>query len=109
MAEIESSIFIRIIRQKDHYWFTIEWSDGKVSDYHLSSLQRHCPCARCRDERYDRAQSSAEERPPLDDNVTATRIVSVGNYALQIFFTKGCSKGIYPFRLLRQVHHKYEI
>jgi len=99
---IRRAIFIRTIRQKDHYWFTIEWSDDRISHYRLSELQRHCPCARCRDEKTGKPLIDPSK---IVDDVGASRIVSVGNYALQIFFTKGCSKGIYPFWLLRQMKH----
>jgi DUF971 family protein len=98
---ISRAIFIRTIRQKDHHWFTIEWSDGKISDHRLSELQRQCPCARCHDEKTGKQLMDPSK---IDDDVKASRIVSVGNYALQIFFTKGCSKGIYPFWLLRQMN-----
>lgn len=100
MDPIDRAIFIRTLRQRDRHWFTIEWSDGKIFDYRLSDLQRRCPCARCRE---------SIDSSTIDDHVTASRIVSVGNYALQIFFTKGCSKGIYPFWMLRQMSDRYEI
>jgi DUF971 family protein len=99
MKGAENPIFIRAIRQKDRHWFTIEWSDGKISDYRLSDLQRQCVCARCRDEKTGKQLIDPSE---IDDDVEAVRIVSIGSYALQIFFTRGCSKGIYPFWLLRQ-------
>ncbi len=89
-----NSFFIRCIRQKDRHQFTIEWTDGKIIDYRLSDIQRHCVCARC---------NEAKKMTEIDNDVEATRIVSVGNYALQIYFTKGCSKGIYPFWLLRKI------
>ncbi|MBI2811421.1 MAG: DUF971 domain-containing protein [Candidatus Melainabacteria bacterium] len=69
----------------------MEWTDGKIIDYRLSDVQRHCNCARC------------EKEKTVDEDVKALRIASVGTYALQIFFTKGCSKGIYPFSLLRKI------
>lgn len=85
-------ILIHAIYQKDEYRFTIEWSDGKISDYRLSDLQRHCTCVRC----------GARERGS-DERVQAVRIVSVGRYALRVEFTSGCSKGIYSFELLRRL------
>ncbi len=97
-TKLESEFFIREIHQKDFHGFTIEWSDGKMSNYRLSDLQRRCPCARCRGEK------SGKES--IDDDVEAIRIGRVGSYALQIFFTKGCSKGIYPFSMLRQICHE---
>ena len=77
------------IYQKDRYQFTIEWADGKISDYRLSQVQRLCNCAKCR-----------EASKCVDEDVEARQIISVGRYALRIDFTNGCSKGIYPFSLL---------
>lgn len=96
-------ILIKAIAQKDHHQFTIEWTDGKICNYRLCDIQRHCICARCRDEKTGKMKIHPAE---IDDDVEATRIVSVGSYALQIYFTKGCSKGIYPFWLLRQIGSK---
>ena len=90
------SVFIRRIVQKDQYTFTIEWTDGKLSEYRLSDLQRHCPCAKCRDKKTGRSSVDFEE-------VEAVSIESVGRYALRINFTQGCSKGIYSFSLLREL------
>ncbi|MBY0528932.1 MAG: DUF971 domain-containing protein [Rhabdochlamydiaceae bacterium] len=86
--------FIRRIFQKDQIRFTIEWTDGKLSDYRLSDLQRACPCAACGEKKTEDLR--------LDPEVEAIRIVNVGMYALRIEFTSGCSQGIYPFDFLRK-------
>jgi ATP-binding protein involved in chromosome partitioning len=91
-------IFVRNIFQKDRYRFTIEWTDGKISDYRLSDLQRQCPCAQCRDEMTGR---SLVDPALIDEEIQAVQIESIGRYALRIDFTRGCSKGIYTFSLLR--------
>jgi DUF971 family protein len=88
-----NTFFIRSLKQKDRYRFTIEWTDGKLQDFHLSDLQKQCTCMRCR---------NTETKEILAD-VEARQIISVGNYALQIEFAHGCSKGIYPFWLLRRI------
>jgi ATP-binding protein involved in chromosome partitioning len=92
-------MFIRKIYQKDRYTFTIEWTDGKISSYRLSDLQRQCTCAQCRDEITGR---SLIDPQCIDETVQAIQIVNVGRYALRIDFTKGCSKGIYSFSMLRE-------
>lgn len=92
-------IYIRTLRQKDSHRFTIEWTDGKISDYRLCDLQRVCPCARCRDEKTGQMLIDPMSVP---EDVEALRVVSVGRYALQIYFSTGCSKGIYSFQFLRE-------
>lgn len=91
---------IKRLQQKDNYTFTIEWNDGQVNDYRLSTLQQHCPCANCIDEATGKRRIDAKI---LSENVRAQRIVSVGRYALRIYFTSGCSKGIFDFNLLRRI------
>jgi ATP-binding protein involved in chromosome partitioning len=81
---------IKKIAPKDAHAFWIEWNDGKRSEYRLSELQKHCPCAQC-----------AETKPAVDPEVKATGIVSVGRYALRVEFTSGCASGIYSYDLLR--------
>ncbi|HEY2811501.1 MAG TPA: DUF971 domain-containing protein [Rhabdochlamydiaceae bacterium] len=97
---MSEGIFIRKIFQRDQYRFTIEWTDGRISHYKLSDVQRQCLCAQCRDEMTGRSLIS----PALvDEEVGAVEIVNVGRYALKITFTNGCSRGIYSFALLRQL------
>lgn len=106
MGKIDNTyIFIRTIEQKDPHRFTIEWSDGIISEYRLCDLQRICSCARCRDEMTGKMLIDPSSIP---EDLRAHRIVSVGRYALQIFFSSGCSKGIYPFKLLRAAALKCE-
>ncbi len=93
MEHVNKPIFIRAISKKDRHQFTIEWSDGRINDYRLCDVQRLCPCAACLEKKNDNSL----------DKVEAVQIFSVGGYALQIIFTQGCSKGIYPFSLLRQM------
>jgi DUF971 family protein len=98
-------IFIRSIQQKGSHVLTIEWTDGQVMEYRLSDLQRMCPCAACRDEKSGQMRIDPACIP---EDVEALRIVSVGRYALQIYFSKGCSKGIYSFELLRNMRKSFE-
>lgn len=83
---------VREVKQKDRHTLQIIWTDGTTNDYRLSDLQRGCPCAGC-----------SEEKPHIDEAVTATRVTLVGRYALRIEFTSGCSHGIYEFDRLRDL------
>jgi DUF971 family protein len=90
--------FIKKIYQKSNYVFTIEWIDGKISDYCLSDIQKLCPCARCVDEVTGERLSVS-----VPDDVTAIRIYNIGRYALKVDFSSGCSRGIYPYDWLWQL------
>ncbi len=79
------------IKIKDRYHFSIGWIDGKESLYRFSDVQRHCPCVKCM------------KKPLSLTDVEGEKIIPVGNYGVQMVFSKGCSKGIYPFSLLRKL------
>ncbi len=80
------------IKRVDRYHFSIEWLDGKKSLYQFSTVQGKCPCIEC---------SMKNETCAVD--VEGIEIHPIGNYGVQISFSKGCSKGIYPFSYLRRL------
>lgn len=94
-------ILIKALQQKNNHTFTIEWSDGIVSDYRLSDVQSLCPCAKCLDHSKTKGANTT-----IDHDVRALRIFSIGRYAMRIQFTSGCSTGIYSYALLRQLSKK---
>lgn len=89
---------IKNITQKNNHTFTIEWSDSVVQDFRLSDLQKRCECAGCVDEMTGQRLVDAKA---VKEDVKASKIVSVGHYAIRIYFTSGCSNGIYRFDSLR--------
>lgn len=93
-------LLIKEIKQKDRYHFFITWMDDKTSLYHLAHLQRNCPCTRCRD---DKTGEFIKNQQEISDTILAKKIVSIGNYALRIEFSKGCQSGIYTYSFLRKL------
>lgn len=85
-------VLIRELTQLTNYDFQITWSDGDKSSFRLSDLQKKCPCARCQEQK---------DLLRVNPNVKARKISSVGNYAIRIDFTEGCSRGIFTFHFLR--------
>ena len=88
---------VRIAEQK----LTIDWKDGRHSEYALDALRRVCPCATCRTER---EQQGANPLRILKFNPTGVRVVNahlVGNYAIQFEWSDGHKTGIFEFRFLR--------
>lgn len=65
--------------------------DNQWKKFHLHYLQYHCPCARC------------EKEKKCSKKVSLLEFSPVGRYALKITFSSGCSQGIYPLSLLRQL------
>lgn len=94
------TVLVRKISQKDNHTFVIEWNDGEVNNFRLNELQKLCPCAKCVDEITGKQLLDVKS---INPDVRATRIVSVGRYALRIQFTSGCSTGIYSFDSLRRI------
>lgn len=88
------SLAIKSISQTDPHSITIQWSDGLQQKCSLGVLQSFCPCAGCK-EREAKRESIAL--------LQAVKVRSVGNYALQIDFTEGCSHGIYDYELVRKI------
>jgi ATP-binding protein involved in chromosome partitioning len=97
---VNSPVFVQEIKQKNNFEFTIQWSDGLVSHYRLSDLQKQCPCAGCVDEVTGKRLFNEKA---VKDDVRALNIKNVGRYALKIQYTSGCSSGIYSFDFLRQI------
>jgi ATP-binding protein involved in chromosome partitioning len=95
------SLLISRIYQKNAHVFVIEWADGRSYDYTLAELQRHCPCARCCGAPI--GQSRVNPTSAVDPDVRALRIYNLGRYALRVEFTKGCSRGVYTFTMLRDL------
>ncbi len=84
---------VKNIQQKSGKFLIIEWSNGVRSKYHFAELQERCPCVRC----------LAKEKKSIDPDVIATGIEQVGRFGIKIAFSSGCSRGIYPFKLIREL------
>lgn len=73
----------------------LEWADGFVKEFTASELQKHCPCAGCK----ERGVSSYE------GVCAVSEIRKVGRYAIRLNYTKGCSHGLYSYELLKELAH----
>ena len=61
---------------------------GNSYRYKFSEIQKRCPCARCKGEGV------------VDEKVVAIEIRKMGNYAISVHFSSGCSQGIYTWQHL---------
>lgn len=74
----------------------VQWAEGQ----HLlpaSYLRQHCQCNHCR------RQDVAQARPHIHKTVTLTDITPVGSYGVQLHFSDGHHRGIYPWAYLWQL------
>ncbi len=83
---------------------TITWADWHVSVYTAEWLRANCPCATCREERWEATQENDElslsSKPPPSAVIEGAELV--GGYAVQFVWADGHSTGIYGFAALRR-------
>ena len=72
----------------------LEWRDNDAGAVPFKTLRARCPCAECRHSRRARAIAVAGE-------VTLVDVLPYGSNAVQLLFSDGHSRGIYPFTYLR--------
>lgn len=78
----------------------IRWKDGHEAFYPHTYLREGCQCASCVDEWSGKKLISREKIP---DDISPTKIVAVGHYAVSIHWSDGHNTGIYPFDYVRRI------
>lgn len=75
----------------------VVWADGRVDHLSGFSLRRACACAAC-------THASRTGRLTLiDADVGIDRVEAFGVSGLQFHFSDGHSRGLYPWRYLREL------
>ena len=75
---------------------TLQWGDG-ASSIPAVLLRASCRCAPCQSARL-RGQP-----PAVADGIALVDAVPVGHYALQLVFSDGHDRGIYPWAALKEL------
>jgi DUF971 family protein len=75
----------------------VRWDDGSAHAFTHAELRAACPCSECRALR--RAGGTVE----APDGVRLAAIEAAGNNALNLPFSDGHARGIYPFVLLAEL------
>ncbi|WP_025109857.1 DUF971 domain-containing protein [Pseudomonas sp. H1h] len=75
----------------------LSWPDGRESVLNHADLRRQCPCSQCRAFRLKRLT------PRVDDRVRLIEINPQG-YGVQLVFSDGHQRGIYPWAYLAQLN-----
>jgi DUF971 family protein len=73
---------------------------GEVLTVEAGLLWSHCPSALRRRQRLD------DRVPPVPLGLRVSQITGMGNYALNIGFSDGHDRGVYPWSLLEQLARK---
>lgn len=74
----------------------IDWQGGASSRYRAGQLRHACRCAECMRARIDGAFA-----PP--DEVAIAQVDRVGSYAINVQFSDGHARGIFPWSYLREI------
>ncbi len=75
----------------------IDWSGGSTSAIAFRTLRERCLCAECRSAR-QQGRTIA-----VCDGISLSEIVPYGTNAVQLTFSDGHTRGIFPFSYLREL------
>ena len=74
---------------------TLAWADGAAMVIEARELRRGCRCAGCTAER------ETGGSPPVTETIAITGVETIGGYAINIGFSDGHDRGVYPWTYLR--------
>lgn len=80
---------------QEGYRVSVRWPNSEVSHLDAAWLRANCRSAKALRERIDGTA------PPDLSDVTITAVEPVGGYGLNIRFSDGHDRGIYPWRYLK--------
>jgi len=83
----------------------IRWPDGLQRRFSNAFLRAHCECAQCKSQR----GAHGHEQAPLPADLRVTEIYPVGAYAVQLVFSDGHRRGIFPWAYLRGLCEKQAV
>jgi DUF971 family protein len=78
----------------------IEWQSGKHDILDAQQLWRDCPSAHARRRRMDHPHIKP------DTELRIVSVAAIGLYAINIGFSDGHARGVYPWPLLKQIATK---
>jgi DUF971 family protein len=76
----------------------IFWNDGMIQRLDTTLLRNSCLCAECKS-----AHAHPERAIDTPDEIGITDIRPVGAYGMQLLFSDGHERGIYPWSYLRRL------
>lgn len=94
------------IRRVGERALAISWQDGSESVIALRDIRIACGCAVCCNEL---TGEQVLDPDSVSDDIRATRIAPVGNYALTFEWSDGHTTGIHPWEHLRELADKIQL
>jgi DUF971 family protein len=91
---MDAPVALRNRRQERQLW--IEWTAGECAELSHARLRAACPCSQCR------AALLGGQISVVDEQVQITAINTQG-YGVQLVFSDGHERGIYPWIYLREL------
>lgn len=86
-----------VVHHRGRNALELRWGDGLVSRHTVLSLRAACACSSCTQARR-RGQSLQ-----VDAAVTLAEIRPMGGSGLQLVFSDGHQRGLFPWRYLREL------
>jgi prepilin-type processing-associated H-X9-DG protein len=86
-----------VVLKGDRMRVDIAWCNGKAAEISAERLRAACRCAWCTRARIDGTFAA------LLQTVTIDRLAPVGDYAINIAFSDGHARGIYPWAYLQSI------
>ncbi len=93
---------VKIFRTKENK-IGFDFDDGSRSVFRLRDLRLACPCALCVDENTGERLLNPKTVP---EDIRIESVLSIGRYAVGIFWSDGHRTGIYPYELLKHLTEK---
>lgn len=84
---------LAVVNSQPERTLRLSWPDGRESVLGHAQLRRQCPCSQCR------AFRLRGVAPLVDDRVRVVEVNGQG-YGVQLVFSDGHQRGIYPWEYL---------
>jgi DUF971 family protein len=88
---------VTVVLKADRMRLHLVWRNGEKAEVSAARLRASCRCAWCTRARIEGAFSAS-----LDD-VAIDQLAPVGEYAINIVFSDGHARGIFPWTHLREI------
>jgi prepilin-type processing-associated H-X9-DG protein len=91
-----------VVLKADRLRLGLAWPNGEAAEIAAVHLRAKCRCAWCTRARIDGSFAASF------DGVAIERVAPVGDYAINIAFSDGHARGIYPWTYLRTIAQTQE-